>query len=678
MATFRSRSRSTARSASHRRRPGSPLPSAPPQRPFLTAIEELNRGAVPSNDQLKGWLRYFETSLGVQDSRMSPAGQRLVSDLRELVRLFERVIDTKNSDGLLQRFFTHSRLAGKLAMRSLNRSGRIQVVDEPRRKVYLFGGKDTERAAISREQRREAMKEVRALYRLLQMLLASPELRGAVGQLQEIATMLFPALLGTEQQPQQRVRAGPSKSVSFDQQKEQRAFEQQREEKISRGKPESGMSTTELDQSIEQLRRQVRETEVGLTDLEQSTGYRNLSAPLQEGQVRMESTSTEGSWMYISQGAKQAQETSGKERVAKEEPQIRRLGTEMPELSPEETERLPIFGAAEEEEERVEIGRYTHEEPVKYEAEEQRVPETGGYGGAGLSEAQKRDIIGRLRVLLGSIGGNTELRHAIRDAVNYASNLQAYTTGTSGLVPAELQYEENIRAAQRDLLEILERLSGANVARIGPLLGRIRGQMATDYELKDFIGDWQAFLRRCSKDPGYLESPEWEQRAHFLLDRTEAVGQGKYAGPFRELVQAVQDFLQGWKQDQLTGQIGTVLQRILKQDLMGATEEEGRRGSLMMAMMRPDLMQDFRHVILPSMLRNLHEIPLPRIESISDGDRLVLENVVVPAGGFIPDDLDVRQSSTLRMSPKERLLGSMRAKVRRMRSGWTNAVRIRM
>jgi hypothetical protein len=110
-----------------------------------------------------------------------------------------------------------------------------------------------------------------------------------------------------------------------------------------------------------------------------------------------------------------------------------------------------------------------------------------------------------------------------------------------------------------------------------------------------------------------------------------------------------------------------------------ATGQEG--GFSLFSVLKPDLMQDFRNVIIPSMLSNLHEIPLPRIESISNGNRLVLENIVIPAGGFMPVDLDVRQSSSLRMNPREKLLGrtgtSPREKTVRARSGWHNALRVK-
>jgi hypothetical protein len=201
--------------------------------------------------------------------------------------------------------------------------------------------------------------------------------------------------------------------------------------------------------------------------------------------------------------------------------------------------------------------------------------------------------------------------------------------------------------------------------------------MAVDYELKDFLGDWQAFLRQCSKDRAYIDSEEFGQRAKFLVDRSQALGRDKYAQPFNEVIGLLQQFVEGWRADPLTAQIGAVLQRLVSQDILGQTDGPAR-SSFFVAMMRPDLMQDFRHVLLPSMLRNLHEIALPRIESVSDGDRLVLENIVIPAGGFIPVDLDVRQASTLRMSPRERLIGTIREKVRKARSGWSNTLRIRM
>jgi len=619
MATFRSRSRSAASARSRKsiRRSGSPLPAAPAQRPFFTAIEDLNRGAVPDNEQLKGWLAYLESSLAVPMGELSPAGRQLVRDLQEAARLLRQAIDAKNGDQLLQRFFTHARLASRLALRSLSRtSGRIQIVKEPRRQVYLFGARDAAVTSEMQKARKEATKEVRSLYRLLQLMIASPDVRSAFTQLQDIVRIVFPQA-GRGAGGQQRVKfstEGTQFRGDVEKSLDEHRMRSQQSEEFRR---QSALSGSDLDRSIERLRSEVRATESGISELEGGE-YRPMSLNVRE------QTTSEGEWVYMSEGQKGTGSGSGvfgaeqrkgfasseqkgfgaeQKGFSGETTGIRRLGGELqlPDMGPEQTGRLPIFQEEREEEPRMyqqeeEVGK-GKERHIPME-EEQRVPGTGG-----LSEGQKDEVVRRMRALFKTISGNDELRKSVRDALRYATSLQTLTTSAVA-VPAELQYEENLKAAQRDLLLLMERFSGGqNLSRVGPLVQQVQLQMAQDYELKDFVGDWQAFLRRSGKDVAYVDSEEFAHRAKFLVDRSQALGrQEKYSQPFAEMQSIFQAFTEGWKVDPTTSALGAVLQRIVRQDIMQSSTGQTGRGSFLMALMRPDLMQDFRHVLLPSFL----------------------------------------------------------------------------
>lgn len=678
MATFRSRSRSrkSGGAAGVRRHPGSPLPRAQP-RPFYAAIEDMRRGKVASNEELKSWLGYLNRSLAVPSGKLSPSGRSLVGHLSELFRLLESVLDERNQDQLLQRFFTHARLAGMLAVQEMGRSGRLAIVKEPRRQVYLFGSKEPEAKEHAAKLRKEALKEVRALYRMAQFMIASPEVRSTMTQAQSILRRIV-------QSPQSTGQVPTSKSVRFAQAEQQPEYKQQQTVR-------SSLSTSELDRSIQKLREQIQETgqDIGRLEGERPLPTYQAYSGIVEGFIQQQQPQLAE---YQQQQRKQEyyQETFSEEarqskKVTSDEPAIRRIPTPkqqesselLPQISQEEAQRLPIF--TEEEEQQQQQQQERGEEKVfsrEVEQPEQVVP---------MMADDRKQLIRDMKELFRSVSTQKDLRKTVRDAMTYAQSLQSLGVQAvqepTGPIPEELRYEENIKAAQRDLLKLLERFAGG--ATLSPLLGLIEGlrnQMATDYELKDFLGDWMAFIRRCLKDPAYLESQEYEHRADFLLDRTATISQSKYGDQFRQANQLFNSFLEGWRNDKLTGKIGTVLNSIVKEDLAGGGAGSTSTG-LLVGLMRPDLLHDFRHVLLPSMLANLHEIPLPRIESISDGNRLVLENVVIPSGGFLPGDLDVRQSASLRMNPREKILGTsslVREKGAKYRSGWNNALRIRL
>lgn len=698
MASFRARSRSAAGSTRGKRRPGSPLPPAQ-QRPLFSAIEDFNRGAVATNDQLKSWLGYVQRSFAVDQSQLSQAGRSLVHDITELVSLLQRVVDEKNGDQLLQRFFTHARLASKLAVQGMGRSGKIAIVKEPRRQVFLFGSRDWEVKENAARMRREAVKEVRALYRLLQFIVASPDVRTAVSQMQTVATKMFHG----QRAPRAHTRPGSGaaeRHVSFEQHQskyEQPAYEQQRYR--------SSIEPEQLDSRIASLRREVQSTGEDIGSIRTGhLGYQPLSGPSGDFLEVREETTASGEYIFKSQAPEGfgqfAAQQPGSEPFKPITEQagygqqpgmsgIRRLEpSELVEISPEQTEKLPIMAHGqpprEEFHEEYLPQKPLYEQPFE-EPTKEPLPEAPRQ--AAPSDADKRDIILSLRELLRTLAKNRELQTTLQDALQYTSALQAVgveaVQSPAGPIASELQYEENIKAAQRDLLGLLERFAGG--ASLTPLFGivqRLKARTQTDYELKDFFGDWRSFFKRCLAEAEYMASAEYEHRAGFLIDRTRDM-HAKYGAEFEEGMGVASAFLAGWKQDRLTAQIGAVLQRIVKQDLAaGGSQPETANGLFMFSILKPDLMHDFRHVLLPSMLSNLHEIPLPRIEALSDGNRLVLENIVIPAGGFMPVDLDVRQTASMRMNPRDRLLGrfggSRVEKTARARSGWHNAVKIRM
>jgi hypothetical protein len=631
---------------------------------------------LPHNDELKGWLSYLARSFDVPGGKLSASGQALMRDLSKLVGLLRSVVDEKNRDELLQRFFYHAKLAARLALQGLSRTGKIQIVKEPRRQVFLFGSRDEVVAERARKMRKEALREVRALYRLVQFLLGSSEFREVVGQSQTLIKKIIASERGGVGRAQQRVqfKGGEGEGSAA--------------KPATKGAPISSKSAAELDEKIRALRSDVKSTEAAFrqqAEIVGESGYVQLSGFVEVS----ERTTAEGEYLYQSKGVEGQRkgEEGGEEEEGPLKPQqrqstrkreIRRIGEQPkePEAFPEPTEKQtaenPIFKAGRE---GGETASSSEEEFYAVEEPEQVVPEQGQLYAVGEDE-----IVADMRRLFQRASANPEFQKTIRDALSYLRALQATTSGAirepTGPIPGELQYEENIRAAQRDLLHILERF--ANGRSVDPLIQvgrRLQSSVARDYELKDFFGDWLAFIRRCLGDPAYLESEEYDRRATFLLERTRALSQSsQYRSDFDEANGALSDFLAGWQQDPLTRAIGDTLQRILRDDLRtGGPGTSRGNGLFLFNALNPDLIGDLRHTILPSLLASLHELPIPRIESLSDGTRLVLENIVIPAGGFVPVDLDVRSQARLRMSPRERLRGETRAS-----SGWQNGLRIRM
>jgi hypothetical protein len=104
--------------------------------------------------------------------------------------------------------------------------------------------------------------------------------------------------------------------------------------------------------------------------------------------------------------------------------------------------------------------------------------------------------------------------------------------------------------------------------------------------------------------------------------------------------------------------MGRQINKLIREDLIGIGRGEPlslRSVLTSSTLLRPDLINDFRFHILPRILREMHSIPLPRIEVVSGGTVLVLEDLIIPADALVPLQLEILTSSHLTMNPKARL-----------------------
>ena len=95
------------------------------QPPLYMMIEDLKRGVLPHNDQLVVWLEMARRSPALDSGSMSPAGQQLMRDVQELLRLLVQFVKERNEKETLQSFAYHTSLSANTAQRELRRISKI-------------------------------------------------------------------------------------------------------------------------------------------------------------------------------------------------------------------------------------------------------------------------------------------------------------------------------------------------------------------------------------------------------------------------------------------------------------------------------------------------------------------------------------------------------------------------
>ncbi|PJF17010.1 hypothetical protein PSACC_03175 [Paramicrosporidium saccamoebae] len=575
-------------------RPDFFTPPSPEPNAVYSFIEDWNRGAIPSNARILTFLNTWSRSPVLSgDSRLSPAGQALVADLRSLGDIFARVVKERNSDELLQRFVGHLRLAGRV-IKGGTRSGRLTLIEDvPRqRRVKIFGRRDAQIRSEVSTRRQSVRQDARDLFSAAQLILASTDFRNVMMEVQKLV----------------------KRAVDLRQPSEPKVPNTERTTNV----PSSTEPTT-IDET--ELHKRLDKTAQEISDLRRSSPF---TFSHNETSFRHSATFQEQSDM--SRPSVEIYSPHGKRVDAKDT---------APTTTTPMTSTLPTAST---------------------------LPTSSTLPPTHTTPATPTEIdllLDDARGLFRKLAGNKEFRKSISGIWLIVTKWQREASLLPGTVlPTDMVYDANFAAAQQDLLQLAERFAGG--ASLKPLLESInntRHEALEDYELKDFLMDWRAFLKICTTDPDYLDHDEYRRRGRFLLERTTEYSESRYRALFQQNIDSWNSFLTGWQQDKLTMEIGSVFQRIVR-DIFG---QEG--GILNLARVQSSLISDLRDVLLPSVLRSMYELPIPHVDIVQGPMHVSLDNIVLPAALFTPAVFDLQTRSSLHMTPRDRFLRGIRRRV---------------
>lgn len=634
-------------------------------------------GTIPSNPQLIATIKSWRNSTALSTESLSPTGARLVQDLKILADLLVEFLQNRNSDELLQRFLHHVHLAGKLAgvnvaiagwrargkerrrLGGLQSGGRgkISLWKSQDNRTELFVGGEHSRIsgidpqpeatrdqsnAASQKQQEKVAKDARALLRIAQQLIVSSDFRELIVKLQKIGRRIID--LAKESDNSEQAESHEHENFESEEQKgESWEKEPDTHEETSFETSFEYNERSEYDQELRRLERDEAATTTNLYSFRHESHGQTFEKPSGQHEQRESSQSHESH-----------------ESVE----EMERTEENIPIPSFETARTLPIIEQTGKPSESTPLS--PRETPKKQPA---KPPVTASKSSS--RDTKRRQILIDLRQIFTQLAGNKQFSRALRDF--YTVLLKMRQNVAAAVAPEEtttlvdeLRYDANFRAAQDELLLILERLSGTPGVSLTPLvtnLRKVRQEARSDYELRDFLGDWRAYLKRCTSSTDsqrYLDSDEYLRRGEFLLKRTEGYfsPSGQYRSHLDEAFDAFNDYINGLKSDKLTRDLGKHLNKLLREDLIGIGRGEPLSLRTMLtssALLRPDLLNDVRYHILPRILQSMQSIPLPRIEVVTGGTVLVLEDLIIPSEALVPLQMEILTSSHVTMNPKSRL-----------------------
>ncbi|OCH91664.1 hypothetical protein OBBRIDRAFT_834003 [Obba rivulosa] len=198
-----------------------------------------------------------------------------------------------------------------------------------------------------------------------------------------------------------------------------------------------------------------------------------------------------------------------------------------------------------------------------------------------------------------------------------------------------------------ELRTLLERFAnGQSLDPIGDAIRVLYEDSKNDEELRHWLHDVDAYIREVLLQPGFVLDDQCNEQARQLLENGRKFYDDKYKSHFDNLFNSITDWFAAFGADPLNRRWGNGWAKLTK-DLLFDSE-----GSLQY---KPELWQDIKKVILPGLIDWVGYVPIPRIEYTDDAVDLVIENMALAGSNLFPNIVSVDAHNFLKFSPYQNI-----------------------
>lgn len=165
---------------------------------------------------------------------------------------------------------------------------------------------------------------------------------------------------------------------------------------------------------------------------------------------------------------------------------------------------------------------------------------------------------------------------------------------------------------------LLERFAnGKPMDGMQDALDQVYSDSRNDTELRRWFTRLNEYAHRALLEPGWILDDESTHEANELKESSKHFFNNKYKGHQERLFDEIQLWFQAMGDDPLNIRLGDDVKRFTKDLLFNA------EGNLTF---KPQLWNDIRSVILPTVIRQIGYVPIPRAEYSDDKIDLVIES----------------------------------------------------
>ncbi|KAJ4479342.1 hypothetical protein J3R30DRAFT_3289645 [Lentinula aciculospora] len=563
---------------------------------LYTTVNALRESKLPANKQLDVWLDVLQQNLGSDghSHKLSRQGQKLTTDVRDILDTIRLILKKKNGDELLQDVIWNTR--------DLDTPSSIKGEDIAKDGHVLGVNKDK-----AQEDAQQAAHSVRTL---IHLLLTNSEARKLVSDFSVVGRDLLARGLGKA-----------SEGLRPDEEQLRLVDEAHRGEAYLGG----AFSVT----SPEQRARE--QEEIGVDGM---------------AKARIPSDMQESANVAADEASRAQNDVKSVARDAR--------GQDISPTSPEGVEDVKEEAKKRGLMDRVKNVKNTipneHQDKAKEHFKRGKEFLTDEY----FPKERRDQWIWRGKKVVLECQSHPEYQSSLRWLLaymkEYASHGRRIANEGGSRAADGVNSNGDLQGAMSQLRALTERFANGRSMQddIWDPINALIDDAQRDQEFRQWWSEVDEWIEKVLLTPGYVIEPASSNRGRELFEAGKkfygSAVRGKCREHFDNVFEGIGKFVGGIGADPLNKQFGTDIQRLTKDLLF---DSEGK------LTFKPELWNDVRSIIVPGLIQRIGLVPIPRIEYTDESLDLVLENLTLSAQNLFPNLVEVEVKNWARFASKD-------------------------
>jgi uncharacterized protein (DUF3820 family) len=265
------------------------------------------------------------------------------------------------------------------------------------------------------------------------------------------------------------------------------------------------------------------------------------------------------------------------------------------------------------------------------------------YGRINVPQEKKEEINRRFDLLLRKMTRHPDVLRACQGLLCMFDQIKPQVQQLSEEVKQKTeQYEppESLMRAKEDALSLIAQFTDRDALdNFLNHLYKIRDTISSDYEASSFFYDARSYIRKTLENPALIDDEYHNRQSEELWNRArDLINKWSRKLDFEGLLYEGRYLILKIAQDPVTNKLIDDL-KALGKDLI--LDSRGRPS----LQVTSESVQQIRTMLVPIVLENLREVPIPRIEGSTPKYDYKIENLVFSGSEVIPDNVKVKMES---------------------------------